>query len=47
MNLRIEQNSAVQDYTDKIAKAEGDRFSSLSSAASTEAEVSKLQNQYF
>ncbi|MEJ7828756.1 MAG: HlyD family efflux transporter periplasmic adaptor subunit [Segetibacter sp.] len=46
MNLRIEQNSAVQDYTDKIAKAEGDRFSSLSSAASTEAEVSKLQNQY-
>ena len=46
INLRIEQNSAVQDYTDKIAKAEGDRFSSLSNAASTEAEVSKLQNQY-
>ena len=45
-NLRIEQNSAVQEYNDKIAKAEGDRFSSLSSAASTEAEVSKLQNQY-
>ena len=45
-NLRIEQNSAVQDYTDKISKAEGDRFSSLSNAASTEAEVSKLQNQY-
>jgi len=45
-NLRIEQNSAVQEYTDKISKAEGDRFSSLSSAASTEAEVSKLQNQY-
>ncbi len=45
-NLRIEQNAAIQDYTDKIAKAEGDRFSSLSSAASTEAEVSKLQNQY-
>ena len=46
INLRIEQNAAIQDYTDKIAKAEGDRFSSLSSAASTEAEVSKLQNQY-
>ena len=45
-NLRIEQNSAVQEYTDKISKADGDRFSSLSSAASTEAEVSKLQNQY-
>ncbi len=46
INLRIEQNSAVQDYTDKIAKTEGDRFSSLSNAASTEAEVSKLQNEY-
>ena len=46
MNLRIEQNSAVQEYTDKISKAEGERFSSLSNAASTEAEVSKLQNQY-
>ncbi len=45
-NLRIEQNSAIQDYTDKISKAEGERFSSLSSAASTEAEVSKLKNQY-
>ena len=42
----IEQNAAIQEYTDKIAKAEGDRFSSLSDAASTEAEVSKLQNQY-
>ncbi len=46
INLRIEQNSAVQEYTDKIAKAEGDRFTSLSNAASTEAEVSKLQNEY-
>ncbi len=46
INLRIEQNSAVQDYTDKIAKADGERFSSLSNVASTEAEVSKLQNQY-
>jgi len=46
INLRIEQNAAIQDYADKIAKAKGDRFSSLSSAASTEAEVSKLQNQY-
>lgn len=45
-NLRIDQNSAVQEYTDKISKADGDRFSSLSSAASTEAELSKLQNQY-
>ena len=45
-NLRIEQSAAVQDYTDKIAKTAGDRFSSLSNVASTEAEVVKLQNQY-
>lgn len=46
INLRIEQDAAIQDYADKIAKAEGDRFSSLSNAASTEAELLKLQNQY-
>lgn len=44
--LRIEKNSVVQDYTDKISKAEGDRFSSLSSIAGTEADVAKLQNVY-
>ncbi len=46
INLRIEKNSIIQDYTDKISKAEGDKFSSLSSAASTEADISKLQNTY-
>jgi multidrug efflux pump subunit AcrA (membrane-fusion protein) len=44
--LRIEKNSTVQEYTDKISKAEGDKFSSLSAAASTKAEVSKLENIY-
>ncbi|MFP5041197.1 HlyD family secretion protein [Parasediminibacterium sp. JCM 36343] len=44
--LRIEKNSTVQEYTDKISKAEGDKFSSISAAASTEADVSKLQNTY-
>ncbi len=44
INLRIEKNSAIQEYTDKISKAEGDKFGSLSTAASTEAEVSKLEN---
>jgi len=44
-NLRIEQQATLQDYTDKIAKVSGDRFSSLSDAASTEAELLKLQNQ--
>lgn len=45
INLRLEQKATIQEYADKIAKAQGDRFSSLSDAASTEAEVSKLQNQ--
>jgi multidrug efflux pump subunit AcrA (membrane-fusion protein) len=45
-NLRIEQNISMMDYNDKISKAEGDRFSSLSNAASTEADISKLQNTY-
>ena len=45
LNLKIERNSIFQDYQEKISKAEGDRFSSISSARSTEAEISKLQNQ--
>jgi multidrug efflux pump subunit AcrA (membrane-fusion protein) len=46
INLNIEKNSTVQEYTDKISKAEGDRFASLSTAASTEADIAKLENIY-
>ncbi|CAN5222754.1 biotin/lipoyl-binding protein [soil metagenome] len=46
ISLQIEKNSAIQDYTDKISKAEGDKFSAVSNAASTEADVAKLQNLY-
>ncbi|MBA4197244.1 MAG: biotin attachment protein [Chitinophaga sp.] len=46
INLRIEKNSVVQDYTDKISKAQGDKYSALSQVASTDAEVSKLQSIY-
>jgi multidrug efflux pump subunit AcrA (membrane-fusion protein) len=45
-NLFLDKNAIVQDYIDKISKAEGDKFSSLSSIASGEAEVLKLQNTY-
>jgi multidrug efflux pump subunit AcrA (membrane-fusion protein) len=45
-NLFIEKNSTVQEYTDKISKAEGERFSSISNIASGEADVSKLENSY-
>jgi len=36
----------VQDYVDKISKTEGEKFSSLSNLASTNADISKLQNIY-
>lgn len=44
--LQIEMNTAQQEYTEKMAKAEGDKFQSLSEIATTEGEVAKLQNQY-
>lgn len=44
--LKIEKNTVIQDYTDKIAKAKGDGFSALSDKASSEAEVAKLRNAY-
>ena len=45
LNLKIERNSVIQDYAEKIAKTQGERFSSISAATSTEAEIAKLQNQ--
>lgn len=44
--LRIDKNSVIQEYTDKIAKARGDQFGALSDKASSEAEVAKLRNAY-
>jgi multidrug efflux pump subunit AcrA (membrane-fusion protein) len=44
--LQIELNGAVQDYNEKISKATGDKFQSLSQIATGEGDVSKLQNQY-
>lgn len=46
INLRIEKNSAIQEYTDKISKAEGDKYASLSNAATGQADIAKLQNIY-
>lgn len=44
--VRLEMSSAQQEYTEKMAKAEGDRFQSMSEIATSEGEVAKLQNQY-
>lgn len=44
--LQLELNGAIQDYNEKISKATGDKFQSLSQIATGEADISKLQNQY-
>lgn len=44
--VRIEMNGARQEYAEKIAKAEGDRFQSMSEVATGQGEVAKLQNQF-
>lgn len=45
--LMLEKSTAIQDYNEKILKAEGDRFQSQSQAASSQGEAAKLKNQYF
>jgi len=44
--LQLEMNGAIQDYNEKISKASGDKFQSLSQIATGEGDISKLQNQY-
>jgi len=44
--IRIEFNAVQQDYNEKLSKAEGDKFGSLSQVATGEGEISKLRNQY-
>ena len=44
--LQLEMNGAMQDYNEKISKATGDKFQSLSQIATGEGDISKLQNQY-
>ncbi len=45
LNTKIERNSIEQEYTEKISKAEGDRYQTLSQVASGQSEVAKLENQ--
>jgi multidrug resistance efflux pump len=44
-NIRIERSATEQEYQEKILKAEGDRLQALSTAATTDGEVAKLENQ--
>mgnify|MGYP001020419971 FL=1 len=44
--LQLELNGAVQDYNEKISKASGDKYQSLSQIATGNADIAKLENQY-
>ncbi len=46
INAKLELSSVEAEYQDKLAKANSEKFSALSSSFTTNAEVSKLQNQY-
>ncbi len=43
---KIEYRNVRSEYGEKLAKAESDRFTAISSQLETEAEVSKLRNNY-
>lgn len=43
---RIEMNAIQQDNIEKVAKARGDQYQSLTQIASSQADVAKLENQY-
>jgi multidrug resistance efflux pump len=44
--IQIEFSAVQQEYAEKVSKAEGDRFGSLSSVASGQGDIAKLQNQF-
>jgi multidrug resistance efflux pump len=44
--LQLERNAAIQDYAEKIAKAQGEVFESRSQIAAGQGKVAKLQNQF-
>lgn len=45
INIRLEQSSAQQEYSEKINKATGDKYQNLSIIASTQADLEKMENQ--
>ncbi len=45
LNISLDLLATKQEYTEKISKIGGDRFTALSQVATTEGEIAKLQNQ--
>ncbi len=46
LSISIEQSSALQEYAEKVSKAQGDRASAQSEIAAGQGEIAKLTNQY-
>lgn len=46
INSRVEINRIKAEYTEKIAKANSDKYTAMSSLYDTDAQVTKLENQY-
>ena len=46
INATIELSAIKNDYSDKLAKANSEKYSALSSSYTADAEINKLQNQY-
>lgn len=45
LNIKIDQSNVLQEYAEKISKAESDRFQSQSALAGSQGDVAKLENQ--
>ncbi|MFN8323126.1 MAG: HlyD family efflux transporter periplasmic adaptor subunit [Chitinophagales bacterium] len=46
LNARIELNQMDREYSEKISKAQGEKFATLSDVATGEGDLSKLKNQF-
>ncbi|AZB10040.1 HlyD family efflux transporter periplasmic adaptor subunit [Chryseobacterium sp. G0162] len=45
INTGIEQNSVIQDYTEKLSKIEGERFQNMGQIEGSDGDIAKLENQ--
>lgn len=45
INIKLEQSSALQEYSEKINKATGDKYQNMSIIATTQADLQKIENQ--
>jgi multidrug efflux pump subunit AcrA (membrane-fusion protein) len=46
LRLQLERNGELQQYLEKISKAEGDRYQALSQVQSGTGDIAKLENQF-